>query len=131
MMRAAIIQNGKVQNVIELDSLIDLPGAVACPDNDIGDSFDGQGFTKAIVAQPIPTVVEMYQARAALIKAGLFDTVNNALIAMPGLDGQLARNEWEFSPTLKRDHPLVSTLSAEIGLTSAQLDSLFSSAAQL
>lgn len=80
---------------------------------------------------PIPTVVTMRQARLALLNAGLLTSVSNAIAAMTGTAGDAARIEWEFSPTLKRDHPLVASLSVSLGLTSAQLDSLFTAASIL
>ena len=78
-----------------------------------------------------PTVVTMRQARLALLNAGLLTSVSNDIAAMTGTAGDAARIEWEFSPTLKRDHPLVASLSASLGLTSAQLDALFTAAAAL
>ena len=131
-MRAAIINSGVVVNVIELDNLGQYPGAVACPNNDIGDLYDGSTFTKPTPPPPpIPTVVTMRQARLAMLDAGILTSVSDALAAMTGPTGEAARIEWEYSPTLKRDHPLVASLSAALGLTSAQLDGLFTAAAGL
>ncbi|MHB1098435.1 MAG: hypothetical protein ACYCZR_02655 [Burkholderiales bacterium] len=98
-----------------------------------GDDYIWNAANSSWEAVPpqIPTVVTMHQARAALINAGLFDSVNNAISAMTGTAGQLARNDWEFSPILNRDHTLVASLSTALGLTSAQLDNLFTAAALL
>ena len=78
-----------------------------------------------------PSVVTMRQARLAMLDAGILTSVSDALAAMTGPAGEAARIEWEYSPTLKRDHPLVASLSAALGLTSAQLDGLFTVAAGL
>lgn len=48
---------------------------------------------------------------------------------MTGSEGEAARIEWEYATELRRDHPLVVSLSATLGLTDAQLDALFLSAA--
>ena len=79
----------------------------------------------------IPSVVTMRQARLAMLDTGVLTSVSDALAAMTGPTGEAARIEWEYSPTLKRDHPLVASLSAALGLTSAQLDGLFTVAAGL
>ena len=79
----------------------------------------------------IPTVVTMRQARLAMLDAGILTSVSDALSAMTGPAGEAARIEWEYAAELKRDHPLVASLSAALGLTSAQLDGLFTVAAGL
>ena len=82
-------------------------------------------------AAVVPQAVSMAQARAALIYAGLIAQVDAAIQAMPGMEGDLARNDWEFRQTVERSSPLVSSLSAALGLTEAQLDTLFSQAAAM
>ena len=93
------------------------------------------GPIAAYVAPPvtttIPTVVTMRQARLAMLDAGILTSVSDALAAMTGPAGEAARIEWEYAAELKRDHPLVASLSAALGLTSAQLDGLFTAAAGL
>lgn len=79
----------------------------------------------------IPTTVTMRQARLALLQSGLLATVNNAVATMLGAEGDAARIEWEFSSMVERNRPLVQSLSASLGLTSAQLDDLFVLAATL
>ena len=79
----------------------------------------------------IPTVVTMRQARLAMLDAGILTSVSDALAAMTGIAGEAARIEWEYAAEMKRDHPLVASLSAALGLTSAQLDELFTVAAGL
>lgn len=68
-MRAAIIQAGVITNIIELDTLSDYPGAVACPDNDIGDFWDGQIFTRP--TPPTPTADQIIAALTAAVQAHL------------------------------------------------------------
>lgn len=85
-------------------------------------------------AQPTngaPAAVDMAQARLALLQAGLLSNVNAAVAAMTGTAGDAARIEWEFRATVRRDSPLVAGLSSALGLTSTQLDDLFTLAATL
>lgn len=83
------------------------------------------------VAASVPHTVSMRQARLALFNAGLLESVNATIAAMAGAAGDAARIEWEFAATVQRASPLVSDLSAALGLTSPQLDSLFTAAIDL
>ncbi len=73
----------------------------------------------------------MRQARLALLQSGLLSQVNTAVASMPGVAGDTARIEWEFSSTVERNRPLVQSLVGALGLTDAQLDDLFRLAATL
>lgn len=75
--------------------------------------------------------VTMRQARLALLQAGLLGAVNQAVAAMPGVEGEAARIEWEFSTTVERHRPLVQSLVGALNLTETQLDDLFALAATL
>jgi hypothetical protein len=81
------------------------------------------------VSPPPPTVITMRQARLALLQAGLLPVVNAAITAMSGSTGDAARIEWEFSSDVVRTRPLITQLATGLGLTSAQLDGLFTLAA--
>ena len=82
-------------------------------------------------ANTIPDSVEMAQARLALLGAGLLPAVEAALAGMPGDLGTAARIEWEYRQNIRRDSPIVASLSGALGLTSNQLDDLFVAAAGL
>lgn len=77
---------------------------------------------------PVPRVVTNFQARAALMQADLFDTVNTAV--MGGTDA-LAKQAWEYANEITRDGALVNSLAAGLGLTAEQLDDLFRQAATI
>ena len=130
-MKYAIIENSVVSNIVESNS--------ASGDNwiqddgtaKIGGTWDGSNFHPAPVASIVPKSVTMRQARTALFNAGLLTTVNTAIASMPGAVGDVARIQWEFSSDVLRDQPLVTALSSVLGLTAAQLDSLFITASTL
>ena len=50
-MRAAVIENGIVVNVIIVSSLGDFPGLVDAKQADIGDRWDGEQFSKPAEGQ--------------------------------------------------------------------------------
>lgn len=80
---------------------------------------------------PVPQQVTMRQARLALLAAGLLDSVNVAIAAMPTPERSAAVIEWEYAQTVDRHSPFTQQLAAGLGLTDAQLDALFTTAASL
>lgn len=131
-MRAAVIENGIVTNVILVESLDAFPGLVDGANAAIGDTWDGSSFSRP-VAEPVqvPASVTMRQARLALLGAGVLSTVNAAIAAMPGAEGDAARIEWEYARDVERDSPLIAGLVPALGMTEAQIDQLFITAATL
>lgn len=77
----------------------------------------------------VPDIVTNYQARAALIAAGLFDTVNTAMLALPA--NSVERQAWEYANTFSRQSPIIAALGAQLSLTNEQIDGLFTAAAQV
>lgn len=103
---------------------IEVPGAPS----HAKDVWDGQAWVKHVA---VPQAVTMRQARLALLAAGKLAAVNAAVAAMPGMAGDAARIEWEFSSEVQRDKALVQALAPVLNLTDAQLDELFITAAAL
>lgn len=128
-MKSAKIENGKVVNIV----LGSLPDYIECDDSvAIGDLYSNGVFSKPPPAPtPVPEAVTMRQARIALLQAGKLATVNSTIAAMPGVQGDAARIEWEFSSEVKRNQPLVLALAPVLGMTSGEIDQLFITAAGL
>lgn len=81
---------------------------------------------------PAPSSVTMRQARLALLGAGLLDSVEAAIAAMPdATQRRAAEIEWEYAQTVDRASPFTQQLASGLGLTSEQLDGLFTQAAAL
>lgn len=78
-----------------------------------------------------PAAVTMRQARRALHAAGMLAAIELALDALPDPDRTAARIEWEYSSEVQRHNGFVAQLAPALGLTDAQLDGLFISAAAL
>jgi len=72
-------------------------------------------------------VVSMRQARLALLQAGLLTSVEEAVAA----GDEAGKITWEYATEVRRDDPLVTKLSAALGLTEQQLDDLFTLAYSL
>jgi len=82
-------------------------------------------------APAIPVQVTMRQARIALLRAGYLTQIDAAIAALTGAAGQEAQITWNSSSTVRRDNPLLAQIASTFGLTSAQLDGLFTLAATL
>jgi hypothetical protein len=80
---------------------------------------------------PIPTVVSMRQARLALFQQGKLDQVQPLIDGMVEPAKTTTQISWDHSTTVQRDDDMVVQLSAAMGLTSADLDTLFTLAATL
>jgi len=79
----------------------------------------------------VPEQVTMRQARLALLGSGILTNVDIAINALPSPSKEAARIEWDYSSTVERHRGLVQSLGAAMGLTEAQLDNLFITAAAL
>lgn len=75
----------------------------------------------------VPQAVTRFQARAALHMAGLLPMVE-ALMTDPGTDA-LARLAWTDAQEFRRQSPTIAQMAVTLGLTDAQLDALFITAA--
>lgn len=85
------------------------------------------------VAPPVlvPGVVTMRQARLALLQQGLLSTVQLAINSLPSPQKEAAEIEWDYSSEVHRSSQFVQLLGANLGLSSQQLDDLFTLAASL
>ena len=79
----------------------------------------------------VPRQVTMRQARLALLAQGLLGRVAPAIEQLESPHREVAQIEWEFSSTVDRDRPLVAMLGPKLGMSAAQLDQLFVTAAGL
>lgn len=124
-MNGYIDKNG---NYYEADK--NITGAVEVPLCPSADHVwhDGAWVYVQPLPPPPPTEVTMRQARLAMLDAGILSSVDSAVAGMTGTAGEAAKIEWEYAQTLKRDHPLVVSLSTALNLTPAQLDALFTAA---
>ena len=79
------------------------------------------------LSEPIPLSVTRFQARAALHLAGLLDDAEAAIAqAHP-----LSRIAWEHANVYQRDSPTVISIGQQLGLSEAEMDDLFKTAASI
>lgn len=71
----------------------------------------------------VPSEVSKFQAKAALLEAGLLPTVE-AIMADPSTP-EIYRLAWTETTAFQRSSPTVAALAGALGLTSDALDNLF------
>lgn len=107
-------------------------GADMIPVSAMDGSLIGRAFIGGEWVPPLPPAeVTMRQARLALLGAGMLAAVETAINALAEPAKTVARIEWDYSNTLQRANPLVAQLATALGLTSEQVDALFTAAAAL
>ena len=75
----------------------------------------------------VPARVTPRQIRLALSAAGLRDVVEQAVTA----SDQSVKDWWEYALDIERNNQLIVSMATQLGISSAQLDALFVSAASL
>lgn len=85
----------------------------------------------AYVAPPptVPQVVSPYQARVALLNAGLLDQLTT-LMADPSTP-QAAKIAWEYATEWDRSSDFILSLGPSLGLSEADIDNLFIAASKV
>lgn len=76
-------------------------------------------------------VLSAVQVRLGLLAGGITPAQVEAIInAIPDETQRItAHTYWDYATALHRDHPLIVTLGAALGLTSAQVDAMWTAAA--
>lgn len=81
------------------------------------------------VPVPVPAIVTRFQAKAALLNAGLLAQVET-LMADPATPA-ITRLAWVEALSFERSSPTVAAMGAALGLADADIDALFIAAAEI
>jgi hypothetical protein len=76
----------------------------------------------------VPRSVSAYQAKVALLDAGLYDAINTYMTTTATIRDQLA---WAQSATFERDAQTIANLKSALNLTDDKLDALFIAASKI
>lgn len=77
---------------------------------------------------PVPAEIQMWQARAMLIRMNLIDSVNFAVAASGNAE---IKNAWEYAPNVVRKSGFVLAIANALNLDDATLDDLFIEGAKI
>jgi hypothetical protein len=107
-------------------------GVIAVQSDAVGGDWTWDGtqlVAPPVVVVPPPPVtsVSPRQGRLALLGAGLLDKATAAVNAAGGA----TLITWEYASVWDRNDPLILSLGAALGLTSDQIDQLFTTAVNL
>ena len=70
--------------------------------------------------------------RIALVMSGIsLDIVESAINSLPEPNRTMAKITWEYSVEFQRNNPLLVAVAPALGLTSKQVDDLFTLASKL
>jgi len=91
------------------------------------------GWSKISQEIPVPSTITATQIRLWLVNNGfsmnqIYDIISQ--IPDPLLKAQI-EVQWEYAPYVERDHPMINTLGASLGLSSQQIDQAFREASVL
>jgi hypothetical protein len=93
------------------------------------------GINNTIPKPPpeVPENISARQIRLWLIKNGIsLSTVTDAIATIENEElKESTLVEWEYAPYVERNHPLIETIGAILGLSSEQIDNAFIEAFQL
>lgn len=135
MMRAAVIENGKVTNIIEVESLDFLPNLVGAGGGSIGDDYANGVFTPPPPSPPlIPRAVTRRQGLQQLRIEGFTEAQIESMIPtlpISELQKDLALIEFKTSQNFERYRPLTVQMIAMLGKDAAWGDQMFINAAKL
>lgn len=92
---------------------------------------DAAAAAYALAHPEVPKAVTMRQARLALFNAGLLDSIDAAIAALPEPQKTKAGIEWNYSNEVDRSNGFVDALAPTLGITSEQIDALFIAAMTL
>lgn len=94
--------------------------------------FNGQlEGSLSIVPIEVPRSIPNWRARAVIELNGLTAQVEQAIEAMTGPEGVVARFAWNGNADFERNGTTVTALANALGLSDAQIDNMFIQAAQL
>lgn len=126
-----LVHNGRIHATATDDYAGPDAWLPAPPGFDLQRLADYRVIDGALVLAPPPSVSRK-QARKALLLAGLFEAVQPAIDAIEDpLQRQLVQIDWDDAQTYERDDPTLLSLAAALGMSDAELDALFVTAARL
>lgn len=88
------------------------------------DWVDGAWSVSAIPTQ-VPQEVPLWAFRSMLALSGLTDAAEAQIAALPEPEKTVALTQWEYGNFIRRDHPLITQMGVQLGLTSEQIDAIF------
>jgi hypothetical protein len=129
----ALVRNA--DGLVETFLRLDLPSGWKPPEGFslVPDDQLPAGWSKIPQEIPVPQTITATQIRLWLVSHGIsmnqIDTTISQ-ISDPLIKAQI-EVQWEYAPYVERNHPMINTLGASLGLNSDQIDQAFREASSL
>lgn len=125
-MKAHVIENNKVVNTIEVESLDFIPNLIDGSTGGIGWKYENGELIEPIVPIKVPQTITPRQLRLQLLAIELFDEVEALCIA------DRAMSIWfEYSLDFQRSHPMIVAMGLQLGMSEEDMDNFFIEASKL
>jgi len=129
----ALVRNA--DGLVETFLRLDLPLGWKAPEGFslIPDDQLPAGWSKIPQEIPVPQTITATQIRLWLVSHGISMTQIYTIISQitdPLIKAQI-EVQWEYAPYVERNHPMINTLGASLGLDSDQIDQAFREASSL
>lgn len=121
-----ILKNGTQYQL--LDKELPVPEGWTIEAETVNEQYIEDYITRPIA---VPAAVTMRQARLALLEAGKLSMVPVIIDSLPSPMKEAANIEWEYSSEVQRHNGFVAQIGPALGMTPAEIDSLFIRASQL
>lgn len=95
------------------------------------DWVDGSWVVSELPKPPAANEIPLWAFRAILKLQGVADKVPSLIAALPEPQRTIATTQWEYGNFIRRDHPLIEVLGAQMGLNTEGIDSIFNEASAL
>lgn len=83
------------------------------------------------IIQTIPPEVPLWAFRSIMTLSGLDTQITTLISGLPEPQKTIADIQWKYGNYIERNHELINTLGATIGLLSADIDNVFIAASRL
>lgn len=118
---------------VERDDAGKIVGVYAYPCVDVAEEELPESDDEVVAFLNPPAItppITKRQLRLTLVRSGIsISSVEDAIASMPeGLEKEEAQIEWADASTFNRDHPTLLLIAAALGLTEAQIDSMWAEA---
>jgi hypothetical protein len=73
----------------------------------------------------VPDEIPLWAFRSSLALNGLLTNIQTLIDGLPEPDKTVAIIQWEYGNYIVRNHPLIISLSSQLGLTETQVNNIF------
>lgn len=135
MRKLLVNADGVIENIIVVGETYVPPKNFTIVDELLGAAIGDRIVDGALVKTIVPEIfapITPRQIRLALLSAGLLDSIDTAIAAIPDEEARKAAQiEWDYALQYERSNPTLIALGTALGLDDTAIDDLWRSASNL